>query len=312
MILVTGGTGFIGKALVRHLVENDHPVRLLIRPSRQSPDIPRGTPVEVAVSSLSDERGLRSAMSGVKTVYHLASMEWSGLRARLLEVDVQGTQAVIRAAADAGVKRIFFLSHLGADRASAFPLLKAKAIAEEHIRRSGLDYTILRSGIVFGLNDHFMSGLARLIAALPLIFLIPGDGNNLLQPLWVEDLVTCLVWALDDEKTCNQTYSIGGPEFLTFNSIVKTVMETIGAQRQLVYADLPYIRALTAFLEPIFPTLPTTVFWLDYLASNHTCALDTIPRVFNLLPSRFTHRLDYLKNQTWRTSFFKRMLRRGM
>ncbi len=310
MILVTGGTGFIGKALVRHLVENDASVRLLIRPSRQSPDIPRGTPIEVAVSSLTDERGLRAAMTGVQTVYHLASMEWSGLRARLLEVDVQGTQALLRAASDAGVKRIFFLSHLGADRASAYPLLKAKAIAEEHIRRSGLDYTILRSGIVFGVNDHFMSGLARLISVSPFIFLVPGDGNNLLQPLWVEDLVTCLVWALDIEQTINQTFSIGGPEFFTFNSIVKILMDTIGVHRQLVYADLPYIKGLTAFLEPILPGLPTTVFWLDYLAANHTCALDTIPRVFNLLPSRFTHRLDYLKNQPWRPSVKRGLLRR--
>jgi len=310
MILVTGGTGFIGKALIRHLVENDHSVRLLIQPSRQSPDLPRGTSVEVAVSSLSDERSLRAAMSGIQTVYHLASMEWSGLRARLLEVDVQGTQAVLKAAADAGVQRVFFISHLGADRASAFPLLKAKAIAEEHIRRSGIDYTILRSSIVFGKNDHFVSGLARLLNVLPLIFLVPGDGNTLLQPIWVEDLVTCLVWALDDDQTRNQTFLVGGPEFLTFNSILKTVMDTIGVQRRPVYADLPYIKALTAFLEPVFPGMPTTVFWLDYLAANHTCSLDTLPRSFNLLPSRFSHRLDYLKNQKWGKSLLQEMLRR--
>ncbi len=310
MILVTGGTGFIGRALVRHLVENDHPVRLLIQPSRQSPDLPRGTTVEAAVSSLADERSLRAAMSGIDTIYHLASMEWSGLRARLLEVDVQGTQAVLKAAADAGVQRIFFISHLGADRASAYPLLKAKAIAEEHIRRSGIDFTILRSSVVFCRNDHFITGLAQLLNVLPLIFLVPGDGNTLLQPIWVEDLVTCLVWALDDDQTRNQTFLVGGPEFLTFNSILKTVMDTIGVQRRPVYADLPYIKALTAFLEPVFPGMPTTVFWLDYLAANHTCSLDSLPRSFNLLPSRFSHRLDYLKNQQWGRSLLRDMLQR--
>ena len=137
MILVTGGTGFIGKALIRSLVESGYPVRTLIRPSSQSPDLPRGVGVEVAVSSLKDERGLRAAMVGVDTVYHLAGVERRGAYASLMEVDIQGTQAVTTAAVDAGVDRLFYISHLGADRASAFPVLKSKAIAEEHIRRSG-------------------------------------------------------------------------------------------------------------------------------------------------------------------------------
>ena len=72
MIFVTGGTGFIGKALVRHLVESGYAVRLLIRPSAASPDLPRGLPVEVAVSSISDVRGLQAAMVGIEAVFHLA------------------------------------------------------------------------------------------------------------------------------------------------------------------------------------------------------------------------------------------------
>jgi uncharacterized protein YbjT (DUF2867 family) len=150
MILVTGGTGFIGRALVRQLTEAGYPVRLLIRPSRQSPQLPRGVPVEVAVSSLSDRRGLRSAMVGVDIVYHLAGAESRGPGRGLLEVDIQGTQAVSKVAADVGVKRFFYLSHLGADRASAFPVFKAKAIAEEHLRRSGLG--ALRSSMDRGMH----------------------------------------------------------------------------------------------------------------------------------------------------------------
>ena len=310
MILITGGTGFIGKVLVRHLIEHDHQVRILIRPSQHSPNLPRGVPIEVAVSSIGDERSLRAAMVGVDIVYHLAGAEWRGSKGSLMDIDIQGTQTVIRAAVDAGVRRLFYISHLGADRASAFPLLKAKAIAEEYIRRSGLDYTILRSALVFGPNDHFTTGLARLLYALPFFFLIPSDGQTLLQPLWVEDLVTCLVWALEDDQTRNQTYSVGGPEFLTFNQILAMVMEAAHVQRRIVHVSPPYLRGLTVILETILPALPTSVYWLDYLAVNRTCPLDTVPRTFNLLPSRFSHRLDYLQNQNWRSSLFRSILHR--
>jgi NADH dehydrogenase len=310
MILVTGGTGFIGKALVRHLTEAGYPVRLLIRPSKQSPDLPKGVPVDVAVSNLMDERSMRSAMMGVDIVYHLAGVEWRGARASLMDVDIQGSQMVSQIAVDAGVKRFFFLSHLGADRASAYPVLKAKAIAEENIRRSGVNHTIIRSALVYGLNDHFTTGLARLLNALPFFFFVPEDGNTLLQPVWVEDLVTCLIWALDNDLTINQTYSIGGPEYLTFNHIVQSVLEQIKLRRRLVHIFPPYLRSMTVLFESIFPGMPVSVYWLDYLAVNRTCSVDVLPRVFNILPSRFDLRLDHLKDANWRMSLWRNLFRR--
>ena len=304
-ILITGGTGFIGRVLARHLVEAGHAVRLLIRPSKQTPELPRGVPVEVAVSSLTDERGLRSAMVGIDAVYHLAGGEWKGARGDLMAVDIQGTQAVSQAAAAAKVERFFYLSHLGADRASAFPVLKAKAIAEEHIRRSGVDFTILRSAGGYGLGDDFSTGLARLLHAFPFAFFVPEDGRVLIQPLWVEDLVTCMVWALDDEQTRGQLYSIGGPEYLTFNQVLTTVMEAISVRRIPVHVSPPYLRGLTVTLEGMFPGLPISVYWLDYLAVNRTCPLDTIPRTFNLMPARFNQHLDHLRGQNWRRALWR-------
>lgn len=309
MILVTGGTGFIGQALIRHLAEGGHSVRTLIRPSRRSPDLPKGVAVEIAVSSIKDERGFHAAMVGVDTLYHLASAEWEGPRASLMEIDIQGTQSVIKAATDAGIGRIFFVSHLGADRASAYPVFKAKAIAEEYIRRSGLDFTILRSAIVYGPNDSFTTGLAKLLYSLPFLF-IPGDGKMLLQPLWVEDLVTCLSWALDDNSTRNQTYEIGGPEYLTFHDILQAILSETGVHRSLVALRPPYFRGLTVFLENLFPGLPVSVYWLDYLASNHTCRLDSLPHTFNLMPARFSQRLAYLRGKNWRLSLLRSLLRR--
>ena len=311
MILVTGGTGFIGRALIRHLADAGYPLRVLLRPSSTSPAIPRGVPLEVAVSSLTDPRGLRAALVGVDTVYHLVGVERRGAYADLVAVDIQGTREVTQAAAESGVQRIFYLSHLGADRASAYPVFKAKAIAEQFVRRSGIDYTILRTALVFGPNDGFTIGLAKLIHSLPLVFMQPGDGSTLLQPLWVEDLATCLTWALDEEGTRNQLLELGGPEYLTFKTVVDMIMQSIGVHRRVINVRPPYLRGITVVLETLLPSLPVSVFWLDYLAANRTTALDTIPRTFNLLPSRFSQRLAYLQDSNWLQSRWRSIFRRS-
>lgn len=310
MILITGATGFLGRALVRQLVELGYDVRVLIRPSRATPSLPRGIPVDVVVSNLNDKRNLQIALSGVKTVFHLAGSEWRGSQADLLATDIQGTQAITQAAAAAGVDRIFTVSHLGADRASAYPLLKTKGIAEEFLRKSGVDYTILRAAMLFGEGDRFTTSLAMLSYAQPFMYLLPGDGSTIIQPLWVEDLATCLIWSLDDEVTRNQVIAIGGPEYLSIRRVIEIIMDRIGVERRLVPVRPPYLRALTSSLETLFPSFPVSVFWLDYLAVNRTASLDTIPRSFGLLPSRFEQRLEHLDDRVWRRRLWRTLWRR--
>ena len=293
-ILLTGATGFIGKALTRHLSETEHQIRVLIHPSIKSPDLPKGIPVEAAVSGLNDPRGLRAALVDVDIVYHLASQEALGARGNLLETDIQGTKNLVEAAQEAGTKRFFYLSHLGADRASAYPLMTAKAIAEDHIQKSNLDYTILRTGIVYGPNDRFTSALAGMARAIPLVFPIPDQGGSRLKPLWIEDLANILLWALDNEKTKRELYEIGGPEQLSFRDIVITILDVMGIQRVPLSVSTPLIRFATVFADDFTINIPTNVFWLDYLATNRTCSLNTVPHVFNLLPSHFSKRLEYL------------------
>lgn len=300
-ILVTGGTGFIGNNLISALTEAGHQVRTLIRPSEKTPDLPKGVPVQAVVAGFNDVRGLRAAMVGVDTIYHLAGAEWHGAYASLMSVDIDGTRTVVDIAAEAGVDRIFYISHLGADRASAYPVMKAKAIAEEHVRRSGLDYTIFRSSIVFGPDDGFTTGLGFILKYFPLIFMLPGDGQTLLQPIWIEDLLACLTWSLEDQQTRNQIYEIGGGEYLTIQQIVEIMMEAMGLHRIILHVGMPYLRGLTVMLESLFPLIPISVYWLDYLASNRTCAIDTLPRVFHLIPARFSaNMLAYLDEVDWR------------
>ncbi|MHC1741280.1 MAG: SDR family oxidoreductase [Anaerolineaceae bacterium] len=294
MILITGGTGFIGQHLVPALVESGQRVRLLLRPSIESPRIPRGVSVEVAVSSFNDLRGIRAAMKDVDTVFHLAGAERYGSQGNLNEVDIQGTKAIAQAAKDAKVSRLFMLSHLGANRSSAFPVLKAKAIAENWVMDSGVPYTIFRTDAVYGAGDQFTVPIKDLLSRSPGVFLLPGQGENVLQPLWINDLITTLVLALEDSKMINRLYSIGGIEILSYREIVKTIMLRLKLHRLLVPFPLGYLRRLTLWVDTIDRKFPISTFWLDTLAENRTATIDLLPREFGVMPARFHQMLDYL------------------
>jgi len=256
MILITGATGFIGRAVVRQLSSIGYPVRTLIRPSPRTPRLPKGVPVEVAVVSLADVRGLRAALRDVDTIIHLASAENQGSRGDLLVADIQGTENLVEAASDAGVDRIVYLSHIGAARASGYPAFKAKGIAEEHIRNGKVPYTILRSSLVYGAEDHFTNNLSRIIRASPGIFPITSGGRTVVQPVWVEDLVTCMLWSLKTDDTLNKVYELGGSEFFTLRQIVDTIMEVTYRRRFLIPLSPITLRAMTVFLEGVVPNFP--------------------------------------------------------
>ena len=299
MILITGATGFIGRALVRQLSSIGYPLRALIRPSAKTPRLPKGVPVEVAVVSLADTRGLRAAMRDVETVFHLASAENQGARGSLLITDIQGTQNLVDAAADAGVDRIVYLSHLGAARVSGYPAFKAKGIAEESIRAGKVPYTIIRTSLVYGPEDHFTNNLSRLLRNSPGIFPVPNGGRVVVQPVWVEDLVTCMLWALQNESTINQVYEVGGNEFFTLQQIIEIIMDVTKRRRFLVPLSPITLRAMTVFLESVLPSFPLSSLFLDYFAVNRTTAVDAMPRHFGLMPARFSYRIDYLIYKRW-------------
>ncbi len=297
MILVTGGTGFIGRNLIRALVDSGEQVRILLKPSASSPNFPKGIPVEVAVSSLTDKRGVRAALKDVRQVFHLAGAERQGSRGDLSLVDVEGTATLMEATKDTRVDRVYFMSHHGAARASAYPVLKAKAIAENWIINSGVPYTILRTGSVFGPGDQFTVPLARLIKMTPFMFFMPSKGHVLLQPLWIDDLINVLMLTMEDAKAVNRIYSIGGMEAIPYREIVKLIMQKTRIKRSVIHTSPATLRILTMWLDQIYPKFPVSIFWLDHLAEDRTANLDSLPREFGIMPARFHQQLDYLPSE---------------
>lgn len=299
MILVTGGTGFIGNNLVKKLTQLGKPVRILLHPSSDYQKIPKGIPIDVALSSYRDARSLKAAMRDVDIIIHLAGTERRGTYSDLENVDIQGTRTLVDVAESAGVDRFIMLSHIGADRGSAFPVMKAKGIGEQFVIQSKVSHTIIRSAAVFGPDDQFTTSFARLIQASPFFFFMPGDGAVKLQPVWIDDLVACLTMVVDSDDTMNKTFPIGGQEYLTFREIITIIMDKIGKKKPFVNIPSPYLRALSVWLENSNRNFPISIYWLDYLAVDRTTSLNALPSEFGIMPERFRTNLDYLKELTY-------------
>jgi NADH dehydrogenase len=254
--------------------------------------------VDVALASLSDQRGVRAALIGVDTLV-LLDEDFGNRREDELGEVVEGTRAIAEGAAEAGLRRIIYISQLGADKSSAYPVMRAKAEAEEYLHRSGTPLTILRPAALYGRGDHFSVPLAMMLSISPLFFPIPGDGTVLIQPLWVEDLATCITWVLDEPSTIGEVFDIGGPEYLSLRQVLQLIMQRASSPRIIFSLRLPYVRAASRFLNGLLPRSPVNSYMLDYLSVNRTTDLDTLPHLFGLQPSRMEDKLAYLEGRNW-------------
>lgn len=289
MILVTGATGLVGRYLVPQLAEAGWPVRVLV-PVRRS-ERPRHlvwpAGVDMINGDLNDPEGLHRAMQGVHTVFHLASAQWWGKRRDLERVDVEGTRNLVSAARSARIGRLFYLSQLGAEPSSAYALMRVKGQVEGLVRNSGIAYTVMRSGVIFGPEDRFVNGIAMLLRSNPLFFFQPGHGENLLHPLYVLDLVTALQNSLERIDLIDATIEIGGAEYVTYNELVRTVMRVSQMKRIVVGIPPHLLRSVTALMNRLVPRWPMTTQWFDILAGNRTAKLGNLYDYCGVRPVRF-------------------------
>lgn len=310
MILVTGATGFIGRHLVKRLLVEGQPVRCLL-PENKLADLPWETPPDIVVGNILDEESLFRAVTGVHVIIHLENAQWWGRSRDLERVELAGTRNLITAARAARVGRIITLSHLGAAPAAAYPLMRYKGLVEEVIRSSGLAYTIIRSGLVFGEEDSFVNHLAMQFQANPFFFLMPGHGEVVLHPIYIDDLVTALVRSLETIDTVDTTIEIGGPEYITLEDLLHTIMRVSGMRRLIIPVPPYVLRWLTTIYTSILPRSLITNQWLDILATNRTARLGSIFETFGIRPRRFEDTLlTYMRGRRYRLSLLRYTVRR--
>jgi uncharacterized protein YbjT (DUF2867 family) len=286
MILVTGATGFIGRHLVKQLLADGRRVRCLL-PADKLKNLPWENPPEIVVGNLLDEEILFRAVTGVHTIIHLQSGQWWGRLRDLERIELVGTRNLITAARAARVGRMIAVSQLGASSSSAYILLRIKGMAEELIRSSGLAYTIVRSGLVFGEDDSFVNHIAMILRATPGIFLMPGRGEVVLHPIHIDDLVKALVRSLESIDIVDSTVDIGGPEYITVEDLIRTVMRVSGVYRTIIPVPPYAMRWITAIYSRIFPRSLVTPQWLDIVATNRTAPLGNTFNYFGVHPRRF-------------------------
>ncbi len=308
MVLVTGATGFVGKALLRQLLADGKETKCLVRASSQKQLLPQGN-VHVAVGTLQDLPTLRVAMQGVDTVIHLAGARHREDQFTAEWINHHGTANLVKAATDARIRRIVFLSHINADRNSAYPILRGKGAAEEAIRSSGLTYTILRSSLIFGPEDSFTTVLAMLIKVIPFVFPVPSEGKTRFQPIHVEDVVTCLTDSIEADHLVNKSLPIGGPQHLSYAEILDAVMAAMRVHRMRIHLRLPLMRALVSLTAPLFRNRLVSNDQIDLFSIDNTTDLGNVPRNFYTEPRRFTENLGYLRRKGWRRAFLREVYR---
>jgi NADH dehydrogenase len=246
-VVVTGGTGFIGREVVQRLLQTpgDQVVVTSRDPAKRDPF---GGRVEIAQAFAGDALSLAKAFTGADVVVHAIQfpnhpVEQPSRGRSYMEVDGKGTETAVAAARRAGVRRFVYFSGAGAGQGRTQPWFRAKDRAEAAIRESGLEHTILRPSWIYGPGDRSMSRFVAFCRYLPAVPVI-GDGKTRVDPVHVGDVARAAADAVRREDAKANVFEIGGPERLTMDEIIRTVQKVIGKRRPLLHHPVPLMKLL--------------------------------------------------------------------
>jgi NADH dehydrogenase len=253
-VLVTGGTGFVGPHVVRALADRGHDLKLLVRDSTRSRELP-GRPV---VGEMTNTVSLRHAVEGVDAVVHLVAIR-QGSNQQFERVMEQGTRDLVAAAKDAGVGRFVLMSALGTeeDTRDLVPYYHAKWEEEQAVKASGLEHVIFRPSFIFARDDGILPTFRKLAKVTPVTPII-GSGKQKIQPIWIDDVAAYFAAALDKPEARNRTFELGGPDAVTWNEFWQHLKGALGQRRPGVHVPVGLMRVNALLTERLPGNIPLT------------------------------------------------------
>jgi len=286
VIVVAGGTGFIGAAVVRELVERrgrDDVVVMTTSPERQASRL-ADLGVPGRAGSVLDEESLAEATAGAKVVVQALTfptfpVEKPGRRFTFEEFDHLGTNRLVDAAAANGVDKFVFVSGVGASPDSSYRWHRAKWDGEEAVRRARLHHTVIRPSWAYGPEDRALNRFAAMARRLPFVPLV-GNGKQSINPVFVRDVARVIADCLDDPRTDNQTFEIGGPDVLTMREVLDTMLDVMGRRRPVSRVPAVFPK-MAGFLLQRLPRPPLSPDAVDFITMDAVADLTDLRRVLD-------------------------------
>ena len=253
MILLTGGTGFVGGHVLKALQAAGRPVRCLVRdPSKANLDS------EFVAGDMTDPASLKRAVEGVDTVVHLVAIR-QGKQEQFERIMSQGTRDLLAASKDAGVGRFILMSALGTSEESKdlVPYYGAKWEMEQAVEGAGIPYVIFRPSFVFERDGGILPTFAKLARFAPMTP-ITGSGVQRIQPIWAGDLAAYFDQAIDLDSATNRTFELGGPDVVSWNEFWERLKKVRGIRRPSVHVPMGFMRLNALVTERLPGNIPLT------------------------------------------------------
>jgi len=252
-VTVFGGSGFVGRHVVRRLAARGDVVRVAVRDPVAAAFLkPMGNVGQVVPMrvDIADAGAVAEALRGADAAINLVGILRETGRQRFDAVQGEGAERLAAAARDAGVARFVQVSAIGADAASDSAYARSKAAGEAGVRRHYPDAPILRPSVVFGPEDDFFNRFAQLAQLAPAVPLV-GGGHTRFQPVYVGDVADAVLRALDSPAASGRIYELGGPRTMTFREVIEFVLAQTGRRPALVNLPFGVASMLAAIMEKL-------------------------------------------------------------